>query len=775
MLITNSTFSAKHDLDYKNPLYLVIFENEPGGYCNHMVAGVDAIESLNFDTQTGSFTPTETLTGATSGATATILSVTDDGTTGILYLTDVVGTFQNNEIIYESALGSELVANGNFTSWTGDNPDSWNVYFEDANNYVTEDSGKCRIVSDNSAAIQITQAVLQQSAFYFTSIDVTDVTSGALGLYLCGTAVKTLNSVTTYSLYKQAGTSGTSIAIARSGSCDITIDNVSVKQITNAALANGTTYKTYSASGTALIDKEDGDTLLLEDGSGDGFLIQPGGSLYYKRYLRNIAGLQQRVTPEEGKGTIGGITFDLLDVDNEITNLISTDPYYFHRRKTTIKAGYSGMNEDDLINIMVGWITGIKLSNDGLYYQFSVTDPQKWMQRKIFRGTEDSSVTLSGNALNILLAVLTSTGNGTNGNHDWLAAENSLGIDIRYVDIDGIENVRDDWYPGASAYMSFTIDERIKAKDFIEKEILKPLNLYPVVDGSGRFSVKPFKPPLAATDEVVVIDEDVIIGLPGWDMNLSALVNEVEWHYNYDSVDNEFDAIDFYIDSTSLNNRGPGKAPIVIKCKGFSTLVDLMGRSNSRIFGRFATPPIKITAKCFFSRWLAEAGDIILFSHPNLPDIELGTRGISNKLMEITNRTVDWMRGIVKLELLDTGFDRGAFGVITPTMTITGVTDQENFTVSTADAAKYYGFTLPEVQILDAGMRQKVASVTILSINSETGAVVIDSAGTDLSAGWIVAFADYDNCTDTQQDWGFIADSSDDLGAANDDAHLIVP
>jgi len=76
---------------------------------------------------------------------------------------------------------------------------------------------------------------------------------------------------------------------------------------------------------------------------------------------------------------------------------------------------------------------------------------------------------------------------------------------------------------------------------------------------------------------------------------------------------------------------------------------------------------------------------------------------------------------------------------------------------------------------LDAGMRQKVASVTILSINSETGAVVIDSAGTDLSAGWIVAFADYDNCTDTQQDWGFIADSSDDLGAANDDAHLIVP
>jgi len=252
-------------------------------------------------------------------------------------------------------------------------------------------------------------------------------------------------------------------------------------------------------------------------------------------------------------------------------------------------------------------------------------------------------------------------------------------------------------------------------------------------------------------------------------------VNEVEWHYNYDSVDNEFDTIDFYIDSPSLNNRGPGKAPIVIKCKGFSTLVGLMGRSNSRIFGRFATPPIKITAKCFFSRWLAEAGDIILFSHPNLPDIELGTRGISDKLMEITSRTVDWRRGVVKLELLDTGFDKGTFGVITPTMTVTGVTDQENFTVSSADAEKYQNFTLPEVQILDAGMRQKVASVTILSIDADSGAVVIDSAGTDLSSGWIVAFADYDNCTDTQKNFGYIADSSDTLGTANDDAHIIVP
>ena len=41
-------------------------------------------------------------------------------------------------------------------------------------------------------------------------------------------------------------------------------------------------------------------------------------------------------------------------------------------------------------------------------------------------------------------------------------------------------------------------------------------------------------------------------------------------------------------------------------------------------------------------------------------------------------------------------------------------------------------------------------------------------------AGDIVLFADYDNCTSEQKNWGFIADSDDNLGTADDDAHLII-
>ena len=97
-----------------------------------------------------------------------------------------------------------------------------------------------------------------------------------------------------------------------------------------------------------------------------------------------------------------------------------------------------------------------------------------------------------------------------------------------------------------------------------------------------------------------------------------------------------------------------------------------------------------------------------------------------------------------------------------------------SFTVSAADAAKYYDFTLPECQLCDSKMRVKVAAKTLLTINTTTGVITCDDWGVTPVAGDFIVFANYDSCTTEQKDWGFIADASDDLGAANDDAHLIV-
>lgn len=66
---------------------------------------------LNFDAQSGNFTTGQVVTGGTSGATATIASQQDNGATGILTLSSIVGTFADNEALTDPITGA-AVANG---------------------------------------------------------------------------------------------------------------------------------------------------------------------------------------------------------------------------------------------------------------------------------------------------------------------------------------------------------------------------------------------------------------------------------------------------------------------------------------------------------------------------------------------------------------------------------------------------------------------------------------------------------------------------------------
>lgn len=71
--------------------------------------------TLTYDTQTANFTVGDILTGSSSGATARIVADSDSGTTGTLSLTDIQGTFVDNETITGSTTGSAL-ANGTIST-----------------------------------------------------------------------------------------------------------------------------------------------------------------------------------------------------------------------------------------------------------------------------------------------------------------------------------------------------------------------------------------------------------------------------------------------------------------------------------------------------------------------------------------------------------------------------------------------------------------------------------------------------------------------------------
>ena len=132
-------------------------------------------------------------------------------------------------------IGSELVTNGNFENWTADNPDSWTVLNEDANNYVTQDGTYARIVSNDTASIQIKQTIFTIGKLYKVELDAVVNSGNVEGLKLNdATAAATIgyvNSTGHHTFYFKAA--GTAFVINRKGGgdTDISIDNVSVKEV----------------------------------------------------------------------------------------------------------------------------------------------------------------------------------------------------------------------------------------------------------------------------------------------------------------------------------------------------------------------------------------------------------------------------------------------------------------------------------------------------------------------------------------------------------------
>ncbi len=762
MIKTSTTFDAKHNLSHKTPMYLVHFDGEITDYCDHsnLLKVMQLSEACKLSLVDGTAflwpgTDISAFAGVEGSSTPYQVTVGDDGGKFAKGWAGAVGGGE--------ALGGEIVTNGTFTADT-----DWTINSAT----ITIAGGELHFLNTvNNRGIKQNAVASHNGELIKTSLDVANATGLAVKHYVFSDWTPVvIGSNGTHVDYILVGSDAVELKLwhwAGAGTADM--DNFSMKQVIDCP-----------ATALHIVNAKNGSTQNWTSIDA-GFNYNAASYTVtftptHKKYLVNISGLSQKITPEEGRSSIGGLTFELLDYNDEITALLATDPYYFHRKKVTVKAGYAGMSESDMLTIFVGWVTGLSLSSNGLNYIFNITDPQKWLQRKIFRGSETAPVTIAGNPITILLRILTSTGDGTNGTYDVYAVENGLGIDESYLNVSEIEQVRDRWFPSDSVRMKFIIDKREKAKDWLEREIFKIMNIYPVIDGDGKFNIKPFKPPIPVYAAVQSFTEDNIIGLPKWDANLDALINEIEFHYDYGEGD--FDTEEFYINSDSVNNRGPGKKPLTFKTKGLhSDLLrtgDVIERRKNKVWNRFAVPPIKVSVSCFYDRYLSEIGDVVPLTHSKIPDIVAGTRGLTSNRMEIISKQVDWKKGQVNYELLDTGFAKDQYSVISPTMTITGKTNSTRFSVSTSDAIKYKDFSDPVCMVCRSNMTIVSSNITIESI-STTGDIRCSDIGLTPSTGWKVQFANYDHCTDEQKLYGFLSDSSNKLGTDDADANLIIP
>jgi len=127
-----------------------VWKNVPGDPGEGVLYLTDVTElpmkwELAYDGGSGAFAPGETVTGADSGATAVVESVDGDATSGTLTLIDLVGTFQNDEVITGDDSGA-AVADG-ADSYLSGGP------FRDNEGLTGGDSGEATAAGDAELAV----------------------------------------------------------------------------------------------------------------------------------------------------------------------------------------------------------------------------------------------------------------------------------------------------------------------------------------------------------------------------------------------------------------------------------------------------------------------------------------------------------------------------------------------------------------------------------------------------------------------------------------------
>ena len=486
-------------------------------------------------------------------------------------------------------------------------------------------------------------------------------------------------------------------------------------------------------------------------------------------YVSFISGGGYSITPDEGTSSSSVISIEIQDTDDYITDMLANAQGNLQKKNCTIKMGYLGMDEADMIQIFSGEVTNYDYNDDGSW-TIKVSDAIRDLNKYLFRtATEAVPNTLQGNPLTLILALLMSDqGDYTNGQYDYLPAGMGLGISEDKINVEHFEFIRETYYPTTSVTFRFSVDARQQANDFFKQEFYKPLNMYPVVNGDGKYSATIYRTPMPPFSPVHISEEDTI-GIPKYSGNLSSMINEVEFSYNFeDLASTDYEYIDVYVEANSINDRGVGDRTLEIKSKGLHTdttdAANFVERSSNRIFNRYAVPPIKLSFSMELKYMTAEAGDILFISNKFLPNLVSGQFDFEYIPMEIIKRVVDWRRGSVALTFLQTGYQNLDYAAISPTLIITSGISATQFVVADINDWKVgfigtlYSYRNKSVTYATDYMDIEVNDVEVLDINEVTKTITVTNMGMTPLADWRFSYNDTGtNLNDEQEFWGRIS------------------
>jgi len=397
--------------------------------------------------------------------------------------------------------------------------------------------------------------------------------------------------------------------------------------------------------------------------------------------LKVPQGVHQSIQQLQGQSSIGALEIDALDSGGYMTALASGGK--LTGRRLTLSVGYPGMNSSDFVTIATQEIEGVEVLPSGGGFRLDCQDLNRYAKSQVFTTGDDGSAvsnkhprTLLANPMDVILMVVQNElGLGQSSlveasawklydpaQWDGTYTSNPTLINPNpYLDVDQVLFYRNGIFAGY--LFDFEFKQPVEAKQFLEFEIFHPLGGYAVILADGRMSPRFFVPPYSFAG-LASLNERNITALPGVKPN--PLVNQVTFRMDYDG--SKFQTELLFLCDPSLQQFGLAGEDIIeskgLKLeRGGASLASITANRIFECYGginavtgspRGGAATISVTSQ--FMNLTIEAGDYVHFSHPLLPNLETGTKGIYNRIMEVVDKQPNYTQGNMAYQLLDTGW-----------------------------------------------------------------------------------------------------------------------
>lgn len=403
----------------------------------------------------------------------------------------------------------------------------------------------------------------------------------------------------------------------------------------------------------------------------------------------------------EGRQTVQTVEFELIDVGDAITDMISTQAAgapvgTLINRKATIYSGSRLLAASDYAAMFTGRITGVRMNGTLTGYIFRISSLDYLLDGTLMTAaTAALPSTVRGNVVNVFWSLV--TGTFDTGHADFpldfvstttgsTSAPTGLGVSSALLNTVQLKAERDAWHPEDVVNVQWTAP--VNARSEFEDELFRALQCFPVISGDGLLGLKFHVPALPPADAPVV-DSDTIISVDSWERQLGDHLNKFTINGDWNNVTEVFGNVLYPLTGEPTEDTDDQAASeetihyevnskwLKSAYNGEEIALELAGRMRVRYLHTPALIRLTVNAR----QQHLERGDVVAVTHPELPDLFTGTRGITSKLMTVISIEPEWSRGVFRLSLLDTGYRR--YGVIAPagkSSTYTGATTQSQNT-----------------------------------------------------------------------------------------------